>query len=251
MTEPVAVDAAHFLEFIGGSRLAVILVSVHPLHTFSRPLARQLAAEHPDIALGTIHLYDLIVEGGPALRFLHEGLRSCGAPSALGVVPGYCLFRAGELLAWDAGLPTFGDVEAMARSALLGVIWSGLTHDAAFVRQALHLAADQVAAQRIAVRFRHILADGAGRPAPDPPRPPPIEDLAWAYQLLGVPPTATDREVHEAWRKKRMEAHPDHAAQNPAEFDRRHRLSVEINRARDIIVNHRAGEARRARHSAS
>jgi curved DNA-binding protein CbpA len=60
-----------------------------------------------------------------------------------------------------------------------------------------------------------------------------------------VLPTATDREIHEAWRKRRKQNHPDHAAQDPAEFARRSRFSAEINRARDIIENHRSGGARR------
>lgn len=247
MTEPIPVDAAHFFEFIGGSELAVILVSVHPVHTFNRALCQHLMGEHEAIALGTVDLCDLIVAGSPALRFLHQGLRSCGAPSSFGVLPGYCLFRGGEMLAWDAGLPTFADVEAIARSALLGAIVSGFTRDAAFMGQALYMATEQVAAQRVAVLFRHAVADGrAKRRAPGQSSPPPIDDLYWAYQALGVLPTATDCEVHDAWRRRRIETHPDRAAQDRAEFDRRSRISVEINRARDIIVNHRSGGTRRA-----
>ena len=246
MSEPVAIDPAHFFEFVGGSRLAVLLVSVHPVHTFNRALSQGLGAEFPDMAFGTVNLYELILAGGPALRFLHQGLLSCGAPRSLGVLPGYCLFREGEMLAWDAGLPAFADVEAIGRSALLGALWSGVTRDMAFVGQAVRIAAEQVAGQRVAARFRQALADGGARRAdPGQPSPPPIDDLYWAYQMLGVLPTATDREVHDAWRKRRMQNHPDHAGQDRAEFDRRSRFSAEINRARDIIVSHRSGGTHR------
>ncbi len=248
MLEPLPVDAAHFFEFIGGSRLAVILVSVHPLHSFNRSLAQQLVGEHQDMALGTIGLADLIhVGGGPALRFLHQGLRSCGAPTSFGVMPGYCLFRGGEMLAWDAGLPTFADVEAIARSALLGAIWSGVTRDMAFVGQALYQATEQVAAQRVALLFRHAVANGGANRRPSgQSSASPIDDLYWAYQILGVLPTATDREVHDAWRRRRVEIHPDHTAQDPVEFERRSRISAEINHARDVILNYRSGGTRRA-----
>jgi hypothetical protein len=152
------------------------------------------------------------------------------------------------MLAWDSGLPTFADAEAIGRSALLGALWSGVTRDVAFVGQALRVAAEQAAGQRVAARFQHAVADaGAKRQAPGQSSPPPIDDLYWAYQILGVLPTATDREIHEAWRKRRMQNHPDHAAQEPAEFARRSRFSAEINRARDIIENHRSGGARRSR----
>jgi hypothetical protein len=247
VTEPIPIDAADFFEFIGDSGLAVVLVSVHPLHEFNRALSQQLASEHKAIAIGTVDLYDLLATGSSAMRFLHQGLRGCGAPSAFGVLPGYCLFRGGEMLAWDAGLPSFADVEAIARSALLGAIWSGVSRDLAFMRQALQMAADQAAAQRVAAVFRRAIAgEGTKRQAPRESQPPPVDELYWAYQLLGVLPTASDREVHDAWRQKRMETHPDHAGPDAAEFERRSRISREINRARDLIMSHRYGDARGA-----
>jgi curved DNA-binding protein CbpA len=63
--------------------------------------------------------------------------------------------------------------------------------------------------------------------------------------MLGVLPTATDREVHDAWRRRRMEHHPDRASHDRAEFDRLSRLSADINRARDVIVAYRSGGASR------
>ena len=116
-------------QFIGSAPLAVLLVSVHRRHTFSKPLMTQLRRDHPGIALGIISLTDLMMSGGPALRFLHYGLRTCGAPASFGILPGYFLFRGGDMLAWDSGLPTFADIEAIARSGLLGVVWSGVTRD--------------------------------------------------------------------------------------------------------------------------
>lgn len=247
MTEPIPVDAADFFKFIGGSELAVTLVSVHPVHAFNGALCQHLAREHEGITFGTVDLSGLIVSGSPVLRFLHQGLRGCGAPCAFGVLPGYYLFRAGEMLAWNAGLPAFADLEAIARSAVLGAIVSGLTRDAAFVGRALHVAAEQVAAHRVAVLFRHAVAgEGANRRAPRDAGPPPIDQLYWAYHVLGVLPTATDREVQDAWRRRRIETHPDHAVKDPVEFERRSRISREINRARDVIVDHRSGGPRRA-----
>ena len=241
MTEPVAVEAAQLFEFLAGPGLKTVLVSLHPSHTFSEPLSRQLTADHDTIALGTVALSDLVTEGGSALRFLHQGLRACGAPASFGVLPGYYLFRDSEMLAWDAGLPAFADLQAIARSALVGALWSGVMRDSSFVGQALNLGAQQVASQRIAARFRAAASQprASGQRAESSTRPP-VDDLYWAYQTLGVVPTATDREVHEAWRRKRMENHPDHA-QDPVEFQRRSRISADINRARDIINSARSG----------
>jgi len=244
VTEPIALDAEKFFEFMAGPGLKVIFVSVHPRHSFNRALSRQLAEEHKPIALGTVGLRDLVASGGPAVRFLHAGLRACGAPSGLGVLPGYYLFRGRQMLAWDAGVPTFADVQAMGRSALVGAIFSGVTRDVAFVQQAIQLAVEQLAAQRVAARFRDAAANWTANSRAEPSGPPPIDDLKWAYATLGVGRTATDREVHAAWRWRRMENHPDHA-RDAADFARRSRISVDINRARDIIVEQRAREARR------
>ena len=248
MTEPITVDAAQFFEFIGSPGLKVVLVSVHPAHEFNRALCQQLAGEHETIAFGTIDLVDLVTRGGPALPFLHHGLRECGAPGALGVLPGYCLFRGTEMLAWDAGLPAWADAGGIFRGALLGVIWSGLTNDVSFMTYALRFSADHVAAQRVVLKFREAAAapdPRQTRAAPSGGAAPPIDEIHWAYQMLGVPPTATDRDVHLAWRRKRVENHPDHAGSDRAEFERRSRLSADINRARDIIVASRSEYERR------
>lgn len=247
MTEPIALAAADLFEFVRQSRLAVVLVSLHRLHAFNSALAKELVANHDAIALGTIDIGDLLTSGGPALRFLHQGLRRCGAPAAFGVLPGYYLFRSGALLAWDAGLPAFADATAIARSALLGALWSGVSQDISFVSHALRFAADHAAGQRVAATFRGVLDSPAaeGQSASEP-EPAPVDDVFWAYQTLGVMPTATDREIHEAWRRQRREAHPDHAAGDADEFERRSRIARALNRARDIIAAYRSGGARRA-----
>jgi hypothetical protein len=250
VTEPTPLDASRLFDFIRGSELAVVFVSAHPLHTVNRALSRRLCAEHMGLTIGTVDLRGLLGSGPLVLRFLHQGLRNCGAPSAFGVLPGYHLFRGGEMLAWDSGLPGFDDVTALVRSALLGAVWSGISSDATFIRQALSLAADQVAAERIVLVFRQAVA---GERAEREPRreadTPPLDELYWAYQVLGVVPTATDREVHEAWRRRRAEAHPDHACGDAAEFERRSRIARDINQARDIIVNHRYPRTRGATHA--
>jgi hypothetical protein len=234
------VDAARFFDFIRGSRLAVVFVSVHPAHTFNEPLSELLTTEHGDISLGTIKLKDVVVSA-PVLHFLHDGLRRCGAPLALGVLPGYCLFRRSELLAWQSGFPTLQDVEAIARSAALGALWSSVTHNPSFIAQAAFWGSEHVAARRVAVAFREALSSQQThyRQTATASAPPPFDELQWAYRVLNVPPAASDHEIHLAWRQRRMEAHPDAVMSDPAEFERRSRLSAEINRARDIIVRHR------------
>lgn len=239
MSEPVSVDAAHFFEFIDRPGLAVLFVSVHPRHTFSDALARQLASEHPDIALGTISVIDLMSSGGAAAAYLNEGFRACGV-STVGALPGYCLFRQAQMLAWDSGLPSLAELEVFGRSALVGVVFSGLTNNLSFIVQAMQVAFDQTAAHRVSRVFREAAAQRTYRRSGSSSSAPAADEVQWAYDVLSVRPTATDREVHQAWRRLRIEMHPDAAAGDRAEFERRSRRSVDINRARDIIAAHRA-----------
>jgi hypothetical protein len=246
VSDPVTIGASQLFEFLGGEGLKVVLISVHPLHTFNRTISRHLEVTGETVSAATISLVDLVTDGGAALRYLHQGMRACGAPASLGVLPGYCLFRKGEMIAWDAGLPAFGDVEAILRGAALGVAVSGLTHDLGAIGKALHAAADSAAGARVAARFHHVASQPSEGPRERPRETAAFsEDVYWAYHMLGVLPTATDREVHDAWRRRRMEHHPDRASHDRAEFDRLSRLSADINRARDVIVAYRSGGASR------
>ena len=117
--------APDLFDFLRDSELAVLFVSAQPLHRLNRVLAERLRLEHNELSVRVATLASLLHSGPSVLRFLHQGLRTCGAPSAFGVLPGYYLFRSGVMLTWDAGLPGFTDVSALARSALLGAVWSG------------------------------------------------------------------------------------------------------------------------------
>jgi hypothetical protein len=242
---PVVVAAADLPAFLTRSPVAVLLISLHPVHVFSAPLARQLAADHPGIGLGTVDLRDLLTSR--SLHVIQAGGRRCGVPGPFGILPGYCLFRDGTMLAWDAGVPIVSDLAAIAQGTVLGAICSGVTRDASFLRQGIQLAADQATAERVALHFRLALAAaaapaGAG-PAGDEGREPstgPADALAWAYDRLGVTPDATDAQVHDAWKQLRIAHHPDRVAGDALEFERRSRVSADINRARDVIRTHRS-----------
>jgi DnaJ domain len=241
MDDPVQVDPAHFFEFIGTPGISVVFVSLHPMHPFNRALHRRFHEQYGDaVPFATIKLVELIITSSPVMPFLQQGLLSCGVVPVLDVMPGYYLFHGGRMLAWDSGLPTAADVQPILRGSLLGAVAFAFTRDLALLRKALRIASDEATAHRLSHRF-HSAFEGRDHDAPNrPPRPPSRDDVEQAYRTLGVTPAATDREVTTAWRKLGLQFHPDRAATDAAEFERRSRLSAEINRARDIIRNHRA-----------
>ena len=239
MTHAHPIAGARLLEFIGDSGAAVVLVSVHRRHTFNTTLARQLSATDANIRLGIVNVLDLLATGGGAVPFLIASLAARGTTTSFGVLPGYYLFSNGRMLAWDAGLPSSADGETIAGSLLLGTIFTGVTRDFSFIAQAVHLAADETGATRVAARFRDTLARDQARGAhAHEYRSASSTDLSWACATLGVGPFATEREIQQAWRRLRIEHHPDHA-RDRSDFERRSRLSVEINHARDILLKRR------------
>ena len=245
MSRADQIGAARLLEFIGGPGEAVVLVSLHPAHEFSAALERRLMAEHADVRLGRVSALELVAAGGAAVQFLSTNLHARGVRTPFAVLPGYYLFSGGRLLAWDAGLPGLEDGRSIAGSLLLGTICAGVTRDMSFIVQALRLAADESGAARVTTRFHDILARHRGQKTGGASRARSSDDVQWACALLGVKQTASNRDIHRAWKRRRVECHPDRA-RNRADFKRRSRISADINRARDILLNLRpaGGSAR-------
>jgi DnaJ domain len=250
MSGPVEISAAQFFDFITAPELALVFVSLHPVHPPNRALGRRLCEVQGDeVSFGAVSMIDLVRTASPVLPFLRRGLSSCGVSMARDVLPGYYLFRRGRMLAWDLGLPNRNDAVPIARGSLLGLIAFAYCRDVAFLGTSLRIAVDEATAARLTAHFHRVVqedcaqtsqtdASSVGRTSG------PEDDLRLAYRTLGVSPHATDEEVEAAWRKLRIEFHPDRAAADPVEFKRRGRQAVHINWARDTILGHRAAARR-------
>ena len=248
MSEPIALDDETFFEFITRPGLSVVFVSVHPLHVFNPVSQRLLEGQvGVDVSFGSIDMRRLLVSQSRVLSFLHHSLAGLRGPSRYGALPGYWLFGDGRLLAYDAGLPSFEDAKPIAGGTLLGLAWSSVTQKVVSLGKALQGAANEAAGRRLARLFLKAALEYRDDPraAAGPAASGGPDELSWAYRLLGVSPDATDAEVNAAWRRLRMENHPDLAANDPEEFARRSQVSVQLNRARDVILEHR-GRTRRA-----
>ena len=81
---------------------------------------------------------------------------------------------------------------------------------------------------------------GSIKPRPERPPPEAAPSSEDPYQLLGVPPRASDDEVEQAYRRRMSEYHPDRVANAAKEIrelaDRRARA---INQAYDRIKRER------------
>jgi hypothetical protein len=72
---------------------------------------------------------------------------------------------------------------------------------------------------------------GVGRPSAGPSRVPPGSSAmtrAEAYQVLGLPPGATEADIHEAYKRLMRALHPDSGGSDW--------LAARINQARDVLL---------------
>jgi DnaJ-domain-containing protein 1 len=241
MKEPLTLNPTDLFSFLARPEPAVLFLSVHPAHRFNCLLCQCYGEEGgAEVAFGQLHLHELVASRGPALSFLHGELLACGVATPIAVPPGYYLFQHSRLLAWNAGLPAAADVKRIIRDSLLGAALSLLTRNLSIVATALRTAAEAAAAEGVAMQFRRAVAMHREDPQRESNRHETTrDDLASAYRVLQVDPGASDEEVSRAWRVLQQKFHPDRGASDPEEFDRLSRRCVEINRARDIIRNHR------------
>lgn len=69
-----------------------------------------------------------------------------------------------------------------------------------------------------------------------------LDEISKAYAFLKVLKSATDDEVKKAWKAMLKEFHPDKSKE---EKESRTKITISINDAYDIIVNHRKSQKRK------
>ena len=244
----MAVSVSHLnpgslLPFVDAPGLAVVHVCLTLGLPLNRALLPRLAILEEPVRVGQVDLLALVRSNGTALSALRHALRRLGARGRI-VLPGYYLFDDGRLLAFEGGLPTPGDARRIARGTLLGLLFSALQRRSSL--RGLDLSVDDAVAKRMATRFRRALRQRRTRRVGAAPQEPiSLDPLTAAYALLGVAPTASDHAVRDAWRRKLVAVHPDRAARDAREVARRTRRAAELNRAYEIVTQHRLGDSKR------
>ncbi len=237
------------LPFIEAEGPGVLFVSLHPEHRFNDALHRCAATSDAEpVRLGEVGLFELIAARSPALFVMRQGLHILDRAQWGDILPGYYAFEGAQLVDFDIGLLSMADAGLVARSSVLGAAASLIRRDSSFLLMSLRMGAQEAVGRRMYERFVASWAEQRANPRPPPPPPPTgdpegIDDVTEAYRVLGVSSTASDAEVKAAWRALLLANHPDHAASDPVEFDRRCRVSARINNARERIEQHRRRDA--------
>lgn len=133
-----------------------------------------------------------------------------GRPPGAPVRPGYYLFLDGQVAAYHAGLIDLQrdkiSLGVGAAAAIAALYWrSAALFTGAF------LAASFRASVRVLVCFEAVIAGVEPRACPAPPPVPAAarDDVALAFEVLGLPPSATQDEAKARFRALAKEWHPD------------------------------------------
>ncbi|KCZ80623.1 hypothetical protein H312_01949, partial [Anncaliia algerae PRA339] len=62
-------------------------------------------------------------------------------------------------------------------------------------------------------------------------------DISGYYEILGVKNTATKEEIKRAFKKKSLEVNLDKYKNDPNEYNKRSKLQMKINKAKDVLTN--------------
>ncbi|KCZ78254.1 hypothetical protein H311_00720, partial [Anncaliia algerae PRA109] len=62
-------------------------------------------------------------------------------------------------------------------------------------------------------------------------------DISGYYEILGVKNTATKDEIKRAFKKKSLEVNLDKYKNDPNEYNKRSKLQMKINKAKDVLTN--------------
>lgn len=246
MTELRELDEHSFYEFVAQPGPGVLFAFVHPLQPLNAALPQHLpeAFDGLEVPMASLSLTELVIARSPVLALLQQATQDSPVARRFGVLPGYYLTCEGRVVAWQSGLPAGPERSLLLGGAIFGAVWHVKTGQGALVARLLQSVFDEASAKRIAGSFARAFAHRGERESGtrSAPRATP-DDLRWAYRLLGLTPSASERDVERAWRKKRAESHPDLAYGDPSELERRTRLSLELDRARELIRAHHAERA--------
>lgn len=194
------------------------------------------------LALGAIN-NETVDYVNPVINFLiTKEMPRLGLPVSQAFIPGYYLFRNGLLIAYHPG--TFdisklseGQQNVMAITAAGIMLLSALlTKDLGFTLQSLGQSAQLATGMNILEFFRRF---STAYNTTDT-RPAQLlvykTELERAYQLLGVSPLASDKEINSARKDQLKQYHPDKSL---TDKEARTQITVEINRAYDFIKSTR------------
>lgn len=162
-----------------------------------------------------------------------------GRPAGASVRPGYYLFLDGQVSAYSSGLIDFKRDKISLGVGLAAAIAALYWQRTALFDGAVHAASFQ-ASVRVLQVFEAAIT---GRPQHATHQPPlqegTIDEIKLAFEVLGLPPSATQDEVKARFRGLAKEWHPDRFTNNAPKYAEASLRMTQINVSYSVICEAR------------
>lgn len=242
-TEPIHLLSPDLSKFIDTNMLCVVKAGLEETPSFNGTLNNQLSQFYKaNLKIGSINIETLDYTNEFVKSLIGERMTNIGLDGSETMLPGYYLFKDSRLVAYHPGTFDISRLDAGEQKAYLWIgtiagILSGLSQKS-FASALLTFSATMEVPTGVNI-FRFFKEVVESKNNLDIRRKQKIvfmTEIDKAYALLKVAKTATDAEVKKAWKNLLLQCHPD---KNQHDQESYTKLTVQINEAYEIIMNHR------------
>jgi|GEM_PF-1554384 len=246
---PININPSDLSDFVNSNKLCAIKLGHGENENFNSTLISQLNQYYKFILkIGFTNSENLNYNDPFFQSLISEQMINIGLESSDAVMPGYYLFKESRLVAYHAGTFDISKLDqntqkdylrfSLILSVILGLIQKSWTAGL------LTFAATMEAPTGISIFnfFKEILEAKSEVEIRKKQKQVFLDEISKAYAFLKVSKFATDDEVKKAWKTMLKEFHPDKSKE---EKESRTKITVSINEAYDIIVNHRKSQKRK------
>lgn len=247
MSDIVELTLPDIPSLIHSSPLVVIRASIWPQQDFNKTFLEMFKGKYPaNCRFGWINIAEIDFKK-PFVKFIADAwLKSIGLSSSNGVPPGYYLFKDGVLVGMHPGTVDWSQDKTTIKVGVGIIGITSLLSQKMDYFSLIKTVFDVNPAQRIMDFFNEVLAYISSREAKrqqDKQRKHQQrtikDDLKRAYSILGVSPTASNKEVQNARKRAAKKVHPDNYTNDPEMCERMTQVMAQINNAYDLIAKER------------
>lgn len=240
------ITASKFQKFISSNTICVLSAYARPGLGFNKVLRSKLENEFADsITTGEMDISKMNYRSKVIQDFIKNSMSQIGLTAIDSILPGYYLFKDGILRAYHPATIDPSKIDTRVHGiaalfgALAGVIVGVVEKNVTKGFDVFLEATEAPVSLNVFQFFIEIL--GAKGKSYSQQRQQFVynEELNNAYNLLKVPPTATDGEITKAWKKLQRENHPDF---HPTDVEARTKFCAELNNAYELIRKSRSAK---------
>lgn len=242
-TEPIQLVPADLSKFISDNKLCIVKAGLEETTDFNATLNSQLNQFFKtSISIGLINIGSLNYSDSFIQSLISEKMINIGLESSDSVLPGYYLFKESRLVGYHPGTFDISKLDPEVQKASLwfgfaaGLLSGIATKSFASALLTFSAVMDASTGMNIFKFFKEVLESKDELDLRRKQKVVFLTEVDKAYAFLKVLKSASDEDVKKARNRMILEFHPDMSKEDK---EIRNKMTVSINEAYEIIINHR------------